>query len=48
MQTETALKAIEKKPGKAHTQIDRHRHRHTNLFMAHFDLRDQLKDTDAN
>ena len=48
MQTETALKVIEKKLGKAHTQIDRHRRRHTNLFLAHFDLRDKKKHAEAS
>ena len=48
MQTETALKVIEKKLGKAHTQIDRHRRRHTNLFLAHCDLRNQMKEAEAN
>ncbi len=48
MQTETALKVIEKKLNKAHTQVDRHRRRHTNLFLADFDLRDQLNDAEAH
>ena len=48
MQVETALKVIEKKLGKAHTQIDRHRRRHAELFVAHVDLKGQLKDAQAN
>ena len=39
MQIETALKAIEKKLKKAFNRIDRHDRRHTNLFLAYFNLR---------
>jgi hypothetical protein len=39
MQTETGLKVIEKKLKKAYNRIDKHDRRHTNLFLAYFDLR---------
>ena len=39
MQTETGLKVIEKKLKKAYNRIDRHDMRHTNLFLAYFNLR---------
>ena len=38
MQTETALKIIEKKLSKAHTRIDRHRRNYTELCLNHLDL----------
>ena len=41
MQTEIALKLIEKKLNKAHTQIDRHEARHRTLFAARSDLNDE-------
>jgi hypothetical protein len=41
MQAETVPKIIEKKLTKAHTQIDKHGTRHTNLFLAYFDLKDK-------
>ena len=41
MQIEAGLKAVEKKLGKAHAQIDRHHTRYTNLFFAYFDLKDK-------
>ena len=39
MQTETGLKVIEKKLKKAYNRIDKHDRRHTNLFLAYFNLR---------
>ena len=41
MQTEAGLKVIEKKLSKAHTRIDKHHTRYTNLFFAYFDLKDK-------
>jgi len=41
MQTETALKLIEKKLKTAYNRIDKHDARHTNLFLAYFDLKDK-------
>lgn len=41
MQIDTALRVIEKKLGKAYNRIDKHDTRHTNLFLAYFDLRDK-------
>ena len=38
MQTETALKIIEKKLSKAHTRIDRHRRNYTELCLNYLDL----------
>ena len=38
MQTETGLKVIENKLKKAYNRIDKHDRRHTNLFLAYFDL----------
>ena len=39
MQIDTALRVIEKKLSKAYNRIDKHDRRHTNLFLAYFDLR---------
>jgi hypothetical protein len=39
--SEAGLKAIEKKPSKAHAQIDRHHTRYANLFFVYFELRDK-------
>ena len=39
MQTDTALKVIEKKLMKAYNRIDKHDRHHTNLFLAYFNLR---------
>lgn len=41
MQTEAGMKVIEKKLSKAHTQIDKQHTRHTNLYLAYFDLKDK-------
>ena len=41
MQTEAGLKVIEKKLSKAHTRIDMHHTRYTNLFFAYFDVKDK-------
>lgn len=41
MQAETMLKIIERKLQKANIRIDRHDRRHTNLFYAYFDLKQQ-------
>lgn len=41
MQAEIALKLIEKKLNKAHTQIDRHEARHKTRFVARSDLKDE-------
>ena len=38
MQTEVACNVIEKKLGEAYKGIDKHHRRHTNLFLAYFDL----------
>ena len=48
MQTETALKVIEKKLSEAHTQIDRHHRCHTELFLNYFDLRDKTNEAETN
>ncbi|MEO1016313.1 MAG: hypothetical protein AAFY56_01280 [Pseudomonadota bacterium] len=37
MQSDTALKIIEKKLRKAHSRVNKHDRRHTNLFLAYFD-----------
>ena len=39
MQTETGLKVIEKKLKKAYNRIYNHDRRHTNLFLAYFELK---------
>ena len=39
VQTETVYKVIERKLRKACDRIDRHDRRHTNLFLAYFDLK---------
>ena len=39
MQVDTALAAIEKKLCKAHNRINKHDWRHSNPFLAYFDLR---------
>lgn len=44
MQAETMLKIIERKLDKAHDRIDRHDRRHTNLFHAYFDLKQQVEE----
>lgn len=41
MQADAALSVIEKKLAKAHSCINRHDRRHTNLFLAYFDLKDK-------
>ena len=41
MQADAALSVIEKKLAKAHSRINRHDRRHTNLFLAYFDLKDK-------
>jgi hypothetical protein len=40
---ETVLKIVEKKVNQAHNRIDRHEIRHTNLFLAYFDLKARSK-----
>ncbi len=42
MQTDTALGVIEEKLREARRQIDEHDRHHTNLFLAHFKLKDNL------
>ena len=37
MQADTALSVIEKKLAKAHSRINKHDRRHSNLFLAYFD-----------
>lgn len=39
-QTNVACNAIEKKLSKAYNRIDKHDRRHTNLFLAYFDLKE--------
>ena len=39
MQIDTVLRLVEKKLGKAYTQIDRHDRSHRNLFIAYADLK---------
>ena len=41
MQSEIALTVIDKKLRKMHRRIDQHDRRHTNLFLAYFDLKDK-------
>lgn len=41
MQSDTALKIIEKKLRKAHIRVNKHDRRHTNLFLAYFDLKEE-------
>ena len=41
MQADAALSVIGKKLAKAHSCINRHDRRHTNLFLAYFDLKDK-------
>ena len=41
MQSEVALKIIEKKLRKTHRRIDQHDRHHTNLFLAYYGLKDQ-------
>ena len=48
MQTETALKIIEKKLSKAHRRIDRHRRDHTELYLNYFDLREKSNEAETN
>ena len=48
MQSETALKIIEKKLRKMHRRVDRHDRRHTNLFLAYCGLKDQAKGSDSS
>ena len=48
MQSETTLKIIEKKLRKMHRRIDRHDRRHTNLFLAYCDIKDQAKGRDSS
>ncbi len=43
MQAETALTIIEKKLRKAHGRINKHDRRHTNLFLAYFDLKNKTE-----
>lgn len=45
MQAETALIIIEKKLRKAHSRINKHDRRHTNLFLAYFDLKNKTEDS---
>ncbi len=42
MQTEAGLKVIEKKLSKAHTRIDKHHTRYTNLFFAYCNVKDKI------
>ncbi len=48
IQSEIALKIIEKKLRKTHCRIDQHDRRHTNLFLAYFGLKDQAKGSDSS
>ena len=48
MQTETALKVIEKKLSKAHTQIDRHRRCHTERCLNDVDLKNRTNEVETN
>ena len=48
MQTETALKAIEKKLNKAHTRIDRHRRNYTELCLNYLDLRKRTNEAETS
>ena len=48
MQTEMALKIIEKKLGKAHTRIDRHRRDHTELYLNYLDLRNRTNEAEPS
>ena len=43
MQSEIALKIIEKKLRKTHRRIDQHDRRHTNLFLAYFDCKGKVE-----
>lgn len=43
MQTETACKVIEDKLSEAYNRIDKHDRRHTNLFLAYFDLKSKAE-----
>lgn len=42
-QAETVLTIVEKKVNQAHNRIDRHEIRHTNLFLAYFELKARLE-----
>ena len=48
MQIDTALRVIEKKLGNAYNGIDRHDRRHTNLFLAYFDLKGRADDVEQD
>ena len=48
MQTDAALSVIEKKLAKAHSRINRHDRRHTNLFLAYFDLRGEMDSANSD
>ena len=48
MQSEIALTIIEKKLRKTHRRIDRHDRRHTNLFLAYCEIKDQAKGSDSS
>lgn len=48
MQSEVALKIIEKKVQKTHRRINRHDRRHTNLFLAYSDLKRKLESKDKD
>ncbi len=44
MQADTALTILEKKLAKAHSCVNKHDRRHTNLFLAYFDLKNKTED----
>ena len=48
MQSEIALKIIEKKVQKTHRRINQHDRRHTNLFLAYSDLKGKLESKDKD
>ena len=43
MQVDTALAVIEKKLCKAHSRINKHDRRHSNLFLAYFDAKNEAE-----
>ena len=48
IQAEAGLKAVKKKLLKANTRVDKHDTRHTNLFLAYFDLRHKAEGREQN
>ena len=48
MQTETALRTIERKLGKAQTRIDRHRRDHAKLHLCDFDPEETSNETETS